>query len=236
MPPSLNPDLHDTQSGPSPARWGHEILRRLRHHFVLKFLGISGFMSLFFQGYFYLLLNPARPVTVMPLTALDHWITFQPSALAAYLSLWFYVGIPAGLMASLRQLVVYGAWVAALCLTGLACFYVFPTAVPAPLSPVDVAQHPAFGLLQGVDAAGNASPSLHVASAVFSALWIERLLREVGAPWPARATNGVWVTLIVYSTLAVKQHVVLDAVAGTLLALPFAWASLRFFPWTRLAR
>ena len=43
----------------------------------------------------HVLRNPVFPVTTMPLTPLDAWIPFVPQALAIYLSLWFYVGIPA---------------------------------------------------------------------------------------------------------------------------------------------
>ena len=86
--------------------------------------------------------------------------------------------------------------------------------------------------LPSPDAAGNACPSLHVATAVFSAIWIERLLRDVRAPWPLRCFNWAWVLLIVHSTLAIKQHVVLDAVAGVALALLMALPSLRWFPHT----
>lgn len=222
---------------PGQPSWADALWRLVAHRFVLKFSGISAFMGLFFIGYFYLLRNPARPVTVMPLTALDHWITFQPAALPVYASLWFYVGVPAGLMPSLRHLAVYGLWVAALCVAGLASFYVFPTAIPAPLLPADLASaHPGFRLLQGVDAAGNACPSMHVATAVFSAIWIDHFLRRVGAPPWARLTNALWGVLIVYSTLAVKQHVALDAAAGTALALLFAWPSLRWFPWAMPVR
>ena len=205
-------------------------MRRVRHRFVLKTLGITGFMWLFFVAYFHLLRHPAQPVIVMPLTALDHWVGFEPAALAAYVSLWVYVGIPAGLMRSLHHLVVYGLWIGALCLTGLACFYFVPTAVPAMALPVDVAQNPGFALLQGVDASGNACPSLHVATAVFSALWIGHQLRGMAAPRWARLLNGAWAVLIVWSTLATKQHVALDVAAGTLLALLFAAPSMRWFP------
>ena len=223
--PELQPPSHAAA-----APWTTTLLSLVRHRFGLKFVGVSGFMWLFFAAYFHLLRNPLRPVTEMPLTALDHWVNFQPGALAAYVSLWLYVGIPAGLMPSLRHLVAYGLWVGSLCLAGLAVFYVFPTAVPLPLLPVDVALHPGFALLQGVDAAGNACPSLHVATAVFSALWIDHLLRRLGAPhWP-RALNAAWVLLIVYSTLAIKQHVAIDAAAGSALALLFAWPSMRWFP------
>lgn len=215
-------------------------MRRVRHRFVLKTLGITGFMWLFFVAYFHLLRHPAQEVIVMPLTALDHGVGFEPAALAAYVSLWVYVGIPAGLMRSLHHLVVYGLWIGALCLTGLACFYFVPTAVPAMALPVDVAQHPGFALLQGVDASGNACPSLHVATAVFSALWIGHQLRGMAAPRWARLLNGAWAVLIVWSTLATKQHVALDVAAGTLLALLFAVPSMRWFPadepWLREGR
>ena len=229
MPTSRTPT---TPAPPSPAtaHWAPALVARVRHHFLLKFLGISGFTWIFFAAYFHLLRHPAGPVTVMPLTALDATISFQPAALAAYVSLWFYVGIPAGLMGSLRQLVVYGLWASLLCLLGLACFWAWPTAVPAAALHLDVARHPGFALLQGVDAAGNACPSMHVATAVFSAIWIEQLLRELHATaWP-RLLNLAWLLLIVYSTLATKQHVVLDALAGTLLALVVAVPSLRWFP------
>ena len=213
-----------------PNAWRQALWHRLQQRFWLKFSGISAFMWLFFVGYFHLLRYPVRPVTEMPLTLLDHWIPFQPAALVAYVSLWVYVGIPAGLMLSLRQLLAYGLWVGALCLTGLALFYAFPTAVPRPQLPVDVALFPGFALLQGVDAAGNACPSLHVATALFSALWIDRLLRHIGTPWLLRTLNALWLLLIVYSTLAIKQHVALDVAGGMLLALLFVWPSMRWFP------
>lgn len=207
-----------------------QLWQRMRRYLWLKAIGISLFMWVFFIGYFHLLRNPAYPVTQMPLTALDQAIPFQPGAVIAYLTLWLYVGIPPGLLLNFRQLVVYGLWAAALCLTGLACFYFFPTAVPPLALDPDLARFPAFALLQGVDASGNACPSLHVATAMFSAIWIHRLLREMGAPNALRIVNGAWFLLIVHSTLATKQHVVLDVVAGVPLGIVFAFAALRWRP------
>jgi membrane-associated phospholipid phosphatase len=40
--------------------------------------------------------------------------------------------------------------------------------------------------------------------------------------------NVAWFAAIAWSTLAVKQHVVLDVVAGALLGLAFALPSLRW--------
>jgi membrane-associated phospholipid phosphatase len=225
--------LHSPTQAPAPpvrAPWLPELAWRMRSQLLIKVLGISGFMWLFFLGYFHTLREPVYAVQVMPLTALDHAIGFQPWALPLYVSLWFYVSIPAGLMLSLRDLVVYGLWAGGLCVTGLLLFYFFPTAVPRAATLVDVAQHPGFALLQGVDAAGNACPSLHVATAVFTALWMQRLMRNMGAPRLLRVVNVLWLLLIVYSTLAIKQHVVWDVVGGTVLGAVFGLASLRWFP------
>ena len=152
----------------------------MRHHFWLKAIGISAFMSLFFVGYFQVLQHPRGPVFEMPLTALDRAIDFQPSWLAAYLTLWVYVGIPPGFFVQLRGLVLYGAWIGAMCITSLAIFYLWPTAVPPPDYGVDLAQHPVFSILQGVDAAGNACPSLHVATAVLQRRLAARLAAAAG--------------------------------------------------------
>jgi membrane-associated phospholipid phosphatase len=210
--------------------WTAQMGLRMRRLLWLKAISISVFMWAFFVAYFHLLRHPAYPIIEMPLTALDRAITFQPAALVPYVSLWLYVGIAPGLLLSFRQLVVYGLWNAVLCLTGMAFFYFIPTAVPPLVQGPDLATHPAFAMLQGVDAAGNACPSLHVATAMFAAIWVNHLLRGVGAPRLLRALSAAWFVLIVYSTLAIKQHVVLDVLAGLLLGMVFAWGSLRWRP------
>ena len=129
-------------------------------------------------------------------------------------------------MPNARELIRYGWWIGGLCIAGLACFYLWPTAVPRPAA--DIAAPASFDLLRGVDAAGNACPSLHVATAAFSALWLERMLRDLAAPRWLRAASACWFALIVWSTLAVKQHVWWDVAAGLLLALAVALPSLRW--------
>jgi membrane-associated phospholipid phosphatase len=208
--------------------WTAEIGLRMRKLFWLKFIGTTAVTCLFFIGYFHVLRNPVHPVVVMPLTALDHWIDFRPEALYVYLTLWLYIGFGPGLQRSLLELNVYGLWLGAMCVTGLALFYLWPTAVP-PLG-FDASGFPGFALLQGVDAAGNACPSLHVATAMFTMIRVEHLLREAGTPRILRLLNLLWFVAIAWSTLAVKQHVALDALAGALLGVAFALPSLRWRP------
>jgi membrane-associated phospholipid phosphatase len=208
--------------------WRVDIWLRMRRHFALKVVGTTVFTWIFFMGYFHLLRQPAFPITVMPLTALDRLIPFQPEALIAYFSLWLYVGVAPGLQLRFRELLVYGLWVGGLCLTGLSFFYFWPTQVP-PMS-LEASDFPGFTILQGVDAAGNACPSMHVAVAIFTAIWVEHILRQAGAPIALRLLNGLWFAAIAWSTLAIKQHVVLDVIAGALLGVAFALPSLRWRP------
>jgi hypothetical protein len=212
---------------PSPSTtWTHEIGARLRVHQLLKAIGTTAWIWVFFIGYFQLLRHPMRPVTEMPLTFIDHWVPFQPAWLIPYLSLWVYVGIAPGLQRNFRELLNYGLWAAALCLAGLAFFALWPTRIPS--LPVDAGDFPGFALLRGIDAAGNACPSMHVAVAIFTACWIEHIFKGARVPLALRLVNLAWFLAISYSTLATGQHVLLDALAGALLGGVFAWASLRW--------
>jgi hypothetical protein len=214
----------------SPAGPGLPALRRvgacIGRLFWLKAVGTTVFMWLFFIAYFHLLRHPAHTPIVMPLTAVDRWITFQPWALWPYVSLWFYVTLPPTLLITFRSLLTYGLWVGALCIAGLACFYFWPTAVPR--QALSTEGMTGFDLLRGVDAAGNACPSLHVAAATFTALWLHRLLRALELPAWLRGANALWYVLIVWSTLATRQHVWWDVLGGLALALLFTPPSLRW--------
>jgi len=78
-----------------------------------------------------------------------------------------------------------------------------------------------------MDASGNACPSLHVATAIFSGIWLNHLLRRFGAPLWILICNWTWCIAIVYSTLATRQHVAVDVLAGLVLGVLAAWLSLR---------
>lgn len=188
--------------------------RRIAAHWVLKMIGTTALMSGFFCAYFQLLNHPAFPVATMPLLAVDHWIRFQPAAVVLYVSLWLYVPLAPALVTELRELWSYGVATFALGAVGLGIFFFWPTAVPP-----GQLQSEGWGIawLRGVDAAGNACPSLHVAYALFTAVWFERLLRQMQAGVLWRWGNVLWGGGVIYSTLAVKQHVALDVLAGAAL-------------------
>lgn len=151
----------------------------------------------------------------MPEDWLDRVIGFQPWALGLYVSLWLYVSLAPGFIADRRELLAYAVAAASISLVGMAIFVFWPTATP--VSALDWSRYPSYDFLKNADAARNACPSLHVAFSVFSGIWIERSLRRIHSPRWIRALNLLWAIGIVYSTLATKQHVVLDVAAGAVL-------------------
>ena len=207
------------------SRWASLAWQRWKRHLVVKQVGLSAFLTIFFIAYFHLLRHPAFPVSVMPTIWLDQMIPFEPLAVLIYVSLWIYVAFPALLTWSLRQLYLYAGLCFALCVVALVCFYFWPTSVP--VADTDWARYPGLAFLKHLDAGGNACPSLHVATAVFTGIWLNRFLRHLGAgKWP-RTINALWCVGIIYSTLATRQHVALDALAGAGLGGIFGIATQR---------
>ncbi|MFI5445040.1 phosphatase PAP2 family protein [Polaromonas sp. UC242_47] len=210
-------------SQPQQRPWYRQMAVVIPQHLLLKGGGTMLFIALFFAAYFYLLKHPAYPVTVMPITWPDQLIAFEPLAMPLYLSLWVYVSLPPLLLATRSELQRYGLAMAATCLTGLIIFYFWPTAVPVP--DIDWALYPGVDFLKNLDAAGNASPSLHVATALFSAAWLHHSLRRFSGPMWLLILNWLWCAGIVYSTLATRQHVAVDVWAGLALGGLGAWLS-----------
>lgn len=194
---------------------------RLAAEWKWKLAGIPGFLALFFAAYFLLLRFPVFPVTTIPLTRWDHWIPFQPATLGLYFSLWFYVALEPSLLTTRGELIAYLKRAALLALVGLAVFFFWPTSTPVP---VDIvwAEHPGFAFLKEVDRAQNACPSLHVAFAVFAAVRLWRLFGVAGASIGWQLAMVGWGAGIVYSTVATRQHVVIDVIAGAVLGAVMA--------------
>lgn len=195
--------------------WLQTIKTGLCSHVLLKCIGITVFISLFFVAYFHVLNHPAYPATIIPLSFLDKLISFQPIALPIYLSLWIYVVMPPILIIKLDELCAFALSIALMSAVGLTIFYVWPTTIP--MSEIDWALHPSIAFLKSVDAAGNACPSLHVATAIFSGAWTDFIFRRITAPSWLRIINALWCVGIIYSTIAIRQHVALDVLGGLVL-------------------
>lgn len=218
-------DRHPGALLPTPLPWHKALGRRVATLWLLKMIGNSAGIACFFPLYFWVMQRSPAEVWVLPLTALDRWFELRAAALPLYGSLWLYISLPPAFAKDKRELFAYAWGCGLMSAVGLAVFWFMPTAVPA--FPIDWSQHPALQFLKATDSTGNAFPSLHVAFAVFACDVLARQLREIGAPAWLRAANVAWAVGIVYSTLAIRQHVVVDVFGGLLLGLAFCWAFRR---------
>lgn len=208
--------------------WLSQLNARQREHWLLKAIGITTAIAAFMVVYFALLNHPQYPPTTMPLLPPDYWVGFVPWAVWPYASLWLYIGIVPALLTLRGEMGRYVFAVTLLAVIGCSIFYFWPTTVPE--FAIDWARWPALNLIKSNDAAGNACPSLHVAFAVLTAIWLQWLLHAIEAPFWVKAVNVVWCLLIVWSTMAVHQHVALDVGAGALLGVCVALACLYLRP------
>ncbi|MEO6626488.1 MAG: phosphatase PAP2 family protein, partial [Burkholderiaceae bacterium] len=162
---------------------------------------------------------------LMPEIALDRWIPVTEASYPVYVSLWVYVSLPPALLGNLRALLHYASWVAVMCASSLLFFWLVPTQTPT--FDIDWSLYPSMSAIKSLDATGNAFPSLHVASAVFSALWLDRLFAHIKSPRTLRWLSLSLCIAIAWSTVASRQHVSLDVLAGAAVGLVFALGSLR---------
>jgi membrane-associated phospholipid phosphatase len=213
---------------PQQSSWLKQTSFRINTYWQLKILGITAYMIFFMMGYFWLLKHTIFPVTVIPATGLDRLISFQPWCIVPYSSLWLYISLVPWLFHSWRELAPYLSAVTVLSLIGFSIFLFWPTIIPK--LNIDWAQYPAVAFLKSVDASGNACPSLHVAFAVLTGIWLHRLLKQMRTPISLRVLNICWCLLIAYSTLATKQHVALDVVSGAALGLCVTMLFLHILP------
>jgi hypothetical protein len=213
-----------------PAHWTSQAAVAFWRFWVWKFVGSIAFAGLFFTGYFALLKHPAHAVTTMPILGIDEAIPFQPQTIWVYVSLWFYLELAPCLLETKREIVSYGVALTVMALCAFAIFYFWPTRVPA--FDVDWSEYAMFSWLKQTDAAGNACPSLHVAFAVFTGRWVDFLFKRLRAGAVLHVLNWTWSLAIIYSTIATRQHVAIDVLAGAALgaiiaALHLNWLTAR---------
>lgn len=200
-----------------------EISQRMLAQPWLKLVGSTVAISAFFVAYFHVLHHPVFQVRLVPVLTLDHAIPLVAGSAWIYFSLWVYICLPTGFMRTRQALGHYLLGAFSLGAVGLGIFFLFPSAVPA--WDIDWSAYPILAFLKESDAAGNACPSLHVAFAVFSGLWLAAVMRsmQVGPGW--HIANGIWALAIVISTLTTKQHVLIDVVCGIALGGLIYWLS-----------
>lgn len=206
----------------SSTRWLRALWLRCKTLWPLKLVGNTVATIGFFPLYFWIMKN-AGQAWVLPLTAFDRLIAFWPAVLPIYLSLWGYIALPVLLAKDKRELWSFSFGCAAMTAFALVVFWFMPTAIPN--FTIDATPGTSLHFLKTVDSAGNAFPSLHVSFSVFACIVLARQLRDAAAPAWLRLFNVAWAVAIVYSTMAVRQHVLIDVLGGLALGLALGFVS-----------
>lgn len=196
-------------------------MSRVRAHLWLKLVLYALLTIVFCVPYFLIQrISGIHPHT-LPLTPIDEAIGYLPGSVYAYQSV--YLLIPLLPFLATRRTDLFCFARGFLLLSGVSCtiFLLFPVAGPRP-------EHAAGNwmtqLVFSYDKNLNAFPSLHVSLAAYSVLF--------GSATQSRrlvAVCALWLAVIMFATLAMKQHYFLDLPP----ALVLAWLAHRWAWWYR---
>ena len=213
------------QRAPRPAlvrRTRALLVRQFRAELALKvrlYLALAvGFQLLYFALQRITIVAPRRFTP----TVLDSLVPFQPGWIWVYQSAYLLIPLAPFLALRREELWRYARGFVLLSTAGFLTFLLYPVAGPRPAG---VIASGLYGVVTSYDRPLNAFPSLHVALAAYSTMFGARLVRQVPSPsgWALVGAGWMWTLLVMYATLATKQHYAIDLPAGLLLA----WAAHR---------
>jgi membrane-associated phospholipid phosphatase len=186
-------------------------------------LRLTAVLNVLFWGFYLFLSRHALlPVHTLPMTWLDRWAGFQPHLWAwVYESNFLLGGVFPWLIVSREELRRYAAGFALLSVVCFVVFALFPVASPRP---ANLEASPFLIFITRVDGPLNAFPSLHAGFVIYSLAWARRLSGRRLNLWVASLLLA-WAALILFATLATKQHYALDLLAGGLIGWAAAWVT-----------
>ena len=147
------------------------------------------------------------------LSRIDDLIAFDPRWTFVYQSLYLFLPLP-WLATSREQLDRYARGFFMLTIVSFLFFFAFPIEGPRPN---EMANSTLYRLLVSYDRNLNAFPSLHAALAVYTLLLAFRIMPRQRIVIAIFGT--LWIALVLYATLATKQHYFIDVIAGAVLAI-----------------
>ena len=153
------------------------------------------------------------------LSRIDLAIPFDARWTIVYQSLYLFLPLP-WLASSNDQLRRYARGFFIVTLISFAFFLFFPVEGPRP----DIlTSDPMYRLLLLYDRNLNAFPSLHAALAVYTFLFALRVL-----PRRFASIGSLWIALVLYATMATKQHYAIDVIAGVVVAIAADFLAWRY--------
>ena len=192
---------------------------------VLLFLTLGPAFTVFYYVPQWL---PIFPSTTIPLTAIDKAIPFHPWWIWPYMSMYVMLPIPPMFSTRARDLARYTIGMTIMFVTCCVFFFLWPIAYPRP--PLEDLAAPGFyRLVTSIDQPINSLPSLHAGLTAYTIFFAARALRDLPrrAYVPMLAIGWIWAALILYGTLATKQHYLVDLPPGVLVAWVAHWLAWR---------
>ncbi|UYA62456.1 Ser/Thr and Tyr protein phosphatase (dual specificity) [Pectobacterium sp. F1-1] len=159
--------------------------------------------------------------TVLPMSFVDEWIPFSPSAIWLYLSFFIivplsYLSCPIARLAGLRRATQLSALIAG------AVYLVFPTTMVYPQVVGDDLSTRLLQLLLLIDSPQNCLPSLHIALTVLAVWAMSDRQHKVKT-----GLYLLWGAAIAFSILQLRRHLFIDLVTGAMLSGMTGWIFLR---------
>ncbi|MBN2768629.1 MAG: phosphatase PAP2 family protein [Campylobacterales bacterium] len=202
------------------------LLCRIFFMWLQKALLSISMIALFFYFYFYFLQHNLFEMTTIPKTWIDELVSFDPIFFYVYVSLWVYLSLSMAIIKNKEELRSYLLYLAALGTMAILFYIFFPTTI---IQDIHTSKDDMLQIIKDIDMAGNAFPSMHVASSLFAFIWLHMHLKNIGAPLFLKLFNAIWFALIVYSTMAINQHLFIDVLGGILFGLPVSLLAIKKF-------
>jgi hypothetical protein len=187
---------------------------RLKTELALKLGLVVILYPLVFVPYFFLQRHHFFPATTMSFGLFDRLIPFSDQAVWPYFSIYLLLPIGPFFMGRRNQLLRYAAGIVLMSLIADLIFLCWPTFCPRP------AMYRRQCCLSTTDSRGQFFQCLSVVARGFCGLF--GVVRRTGfarTRESSRLAIGdlVWALLILYATLATRQHVLVDVIAGSVL-------------------
>lgn len=158
------------------------------------------------------------PVLWMPALAIDKAVAVFFPSIWLYYSFYLLLGL-VGLTVEKKLFIQYLYTIGWVTAVSHAVFLFLPNGVMR--SDIDFqTAPPIYQLLASVDLPRNAMPSLHASLSVVAAIAVQ--FSSVFPKW-SKPLVWLWVLVIFWSTIAIRQHVSLDLIAGSVIAAIVWW-------------
>lgn len=180
-------------------------------------------LAIIFTFLIYFVLNRSLTPRFMPGTIIDDLVPYTPVFGIFYSSYFIFIGLWVGyafLNFSQTRYCEFAIALIGIQIVAYAIYIVFPAKILRPVVGEGIFEH-LVEWIYFIDNPTNLTPSLHVANSVLLAMFMHRVKTLRILVW-------IWATLIVISTLAIKQHYVVDVVTGVLLSTLGYWCAERF--------